>query len=226
MTKLNTFQNPNQVQAQTYLPGRKDSNVKPTPEFRFKHHPMSWGYSEEKGFYPILKRLFIYPGINNITYNARKQRQNYPMMIQGQIQDGFVVIEPNDIRLGQYKNYLRRWEMADGNICYTDIFVTPEVLGNLVDWDRNQEAYDDFLNTLITSGIIQPISKIAIKKLIATQNKVVQGLEGSVYANPNHHMMNVRYKTETRKLAGMKGEDVKLAEKAAQQIINQAKKAE
>lgn len=130
------------------------------------HFPMSWAFKDGK-WIPELSKLAFRKGLNGQEndgdYRAPKMHAE---------SKGGVIIEPTSPRLGKHKGYLVtvpaviRDTGAVGKF-YCSKWESPTVLGQRnVKWNIDSKGYEEFLDHIVDTGIIEPISRVAAEAKI------------------------------------------------------------
>lgn len=134
--------------------------------WNYCHYPMSWTFKDGE-WLPELTQLSFRKGLN-----GQGEDGDYRMPKMHAMNKGGVVIEPGNPRLGKHRGYLvtvpafLKDTQSPGRF-YCSKWETPTVLGNrTVKWRTDTVGYREFLLHLVDSGIIEPISRIAIEAKI------------------------------------------------------------
>lgn len=195
--------------------------VRPNSQWRYKAHPARWDWSEEYGWHPVLGRWHMDNGLDGVSITA-KGYQGLGVARQRNMDRGWTIIELGDHRLGKFAKYLQGFPTTKGRPHHISIFHTPEVQGKLVDWRFDTESYKEFLELIVGNAVVPPLLDMVKRSKIRNQERIVAKLEQDMFETPTNPMLRVRYEREARKLAGMRGEDVKSAIEQAHIIAQQA----
>lgn len=188
----------------------RTAKVRPNSPWRYKWHPLRWDWSEEYGWHPSLGRFHMANGLDGLKV-TRKGYEDLEVAVQKNKGRGWTVIDLGDRRLGNFGQYLQTFPVRRGGVFHASIFVTPEIIGNEIEWVTDTALYGKFLEKLVSSGVVEPMRPVVRRLKIRKQGQVVSRLENDLYNHPDHPMVKIRYEREARRLAGMNGEDVAAA---------------
>jgi len=189
--------------------------------WEYMWHQERWSFAEARnGFFPNLSFFHHSPGVGGIQNNGAGRSQ----AIAALSQRGWTVIPWDHPDLGLYGNYLREYPLANGRMQYVSQFQSPRVMGNRTVWTVDTEGYNDFLDFLQDARIVKPMDPYIKEYLIRKQTQRIGVIEGDLFANPGHKMMEVRLQREQRRLALMRGEDVDTAMDRAKAVAEAALK--
>ncbi len=135
--------------------GKIPHTAKARAPFFFMTHPRAWSYDPiVDAWVPRLKRHVCDPGVNSIR-GDRNPAQAYTEREQ----HGFTVVKPEDPRLGEkYIGYMLQMPYAGNGLFCVSMFESVEVtLGGHVFIERDDEAYAEFRQFLLDSGIVPPL---------------------------------------------------------------------
>jgi hypothetical protein len=140
--------------------------------FDFVHYPLGWSYDEKLGFLPELSELYHQPGVNGVR-DTGKDRDGKALPPDatgaraGSQRKGGTLILPNDNRLGEYRNFLRRAPCKNGHYFYFFTGVEVQVWGDGETQHRvvPSPKWPHFLAYLRDKQIVDPISEPAYDRL-------------------------------------------------------------
>lgn len=150
--------------------------------FAAVYWPMSWEWLRGEGFFPCLGEITAHPGVNGTGEKGSDGwNGNINAPAAGIASKGGLVIRPDDSRLGQFRNYIRKFPVRGTNgkgahYCYS--FVEYAVLPNgraraIVD----DKAWNAFRSHLVSSGIVPPMPAEAFADLIDRKEKALERLK-------------------------------------------------
>lgn len=180
--KLNNLSHPwSSVKAeQTRLKIKSNSN------FVFMHNPKNWelcyissGKKSKPVFLPLLSTLRFTPGVNLVRANGKSVSTG--VAIAKAQDNGFTIIDPNRF------DYIRVYPALGGNR-YEDSFTEFEQLGGSLIRTFNHDRFNDFRNSLMREGYLNPPHEHFIKLMIQENAKVLNKY-AQLQHNPNHEAL-------------------------------------
>ena len=133
--------------------------------WEYVHYPTAWDYVGSE-WLPQLAQLNFRNGLNGQSEGTPHAARQHAMG------KGGTVIPPNHPKLGKFKNYRATVPAYDPNSgaigqYYCAAWERPTMVGNRnVRWDCDAAAFTEFRRTLVTSGIIEPISAVVAETKI------------------------------------------------------------
>lgn len=172
-------------------------------QWEFKHSPNRWGYSDERGgWYPRLAMHSPMVGASGLTNTGGIDKVLAQLAI-----DGWQIIAIGDARLEKFSHYMLQHQVQGGGPQYIPMWVIPVVLGGKVRWEVDTAMYTEFLQLLVTAGIVEPPHPLVKRDLILRQEEGVRRSERDVLNNQGNSLYTSRLERQTAKLARMRGED-------------------
>lgn len=141
------------------------------------HYPMAWTYVDGE-WLPELTQLSFRKGLNG---QADDGDFRAPKMHA--VAKGATLIEPNHPKLGKHRGYLVTVPGIIANTgavgkYYCSKWESPTVLGaRNVSWKSDIKGYREFLRHLIDSGIIEPVSRVAVESKISSISYNIEQLQ-------------------------------------------------
>jgi len=206
---------------QTLSSGLPKIGTQQNAPFMYRFKQSRWDWNDERArWYPSLTHLHLMPGAGGMSNDPGSWKN---AVLEAQ-QKGWQVIHWTDPRLDErYHNYCVKFPLARGGHQYVSPFHTPDVLDNDNEWQRDDEAWFAFLDSLITSGIIQPRTDRMCRQPIAKQKSRVNRLLQDVTRSPGAVLLEGRYRVATKRLARMLGQDPDDALMEAEAAIESAR---
>ena len=173
------------------------ARVKREPPFLFTFHPFRWQFTDGE-WTPILGKLRIDPGVNGVSDTGGTD-----LAVAGFMRRGWLVIQPSDERLGEFKNYSQRLPHARGGSSHMDVFITCEIEAGRLFITEGGAEYKRFLRHLVTSGIVPAISDNIKALKLAEQRSAVERLEGRLAVNPSNQVAAGKLTVARKRLEAM-----------------------
>lgn len=137
--------------------------------FRYVHYPHGWEWTLEHGFLPTLCSLVHRPGVNGVGTNGtgRNAKIVPDKAHAAATRNGGRIVEPNDPRLGEYRDYLTFFPTENGgrHFCFMASEATVLSNGMLRMHDCSAE-WDAFRAHVRDSGIIEPMEEVVYNDLM------------------------------------------------------------
>lgn len=188
--------------------------AQPNAPFELTHHPNRWAFDEKLGFYPVLGRFHHDPGLGGVdgdgeltVAEADLRRRGWVIIFQDEhrLRD-FSCVAHGESFSGGY--YLRRHAVQGGGHHYCTVFERPHVVGNQVKrWVRDVEAWNKFLEHLVSKDICVPLDPVIKTTLIEKRRSAVDRLQADLFRDPHNALLESRLREQRRVLAKMRGED-------------------
>ena len=144
--------------------------IKPNSSYWLMHHPETcWEFiqhNNEYQFLPTFRKLFELPGCNGVRMIPRGGSDSQMARVS-MMDNGFQIL---DIDMG----YQQRFKTLSGGYYYTDIWVTPKVLGKRVMWKFNEQQYNDWRFDLVQAEIIEPIDEDVVNLILDVKKQRVE----------------------------------------------------
>ena len=186
--------------------------------YKFKQNRWMWVDEREK-WYLNLGFIVLTPGAGGMS----SAKGSWMDAVREAERKHWHAIRWEDDRLGKYQNYCASYPLAGGGKQFVSMFHHPDVMADENEWIRDDDAYYEFLDHLVESGIAQPrterMCRLPIRKQESRVSRVLQDLSN----NPGSKLFEARYRVETKKLARMTGRDVDDALEAAEMTIENAR---
>jgi hypothetical protein len=148
--------------------------IKPNQPFWYMHHPNTcWEFIQHKErwlFLPTFRRLFEIAGVNGVRMIPRGGSDSQMARVK-MMDNGFEIL---DWDLG----YQTRHITKNGGWYYTSIWEEPKVVANRVVWKRFEEDYNDWRESLIEEGVLNPPDLDILGFFVDMQEKRVERNEG------------------------------------------------
>lgn len=148
--------------------------IKPNQPFWYMHHPNTcWEFTQHKErwlFLPTFRRLFEIAGVNGVRMIPRGGSDSQMARVK-MMDNGFEIL---DWDLG----YQTRHITKNGGWYYTSIWEEPKVVANRVVWKRFEEDYNDWRESLIEDGVLNPPDLDILGFFVDMQEKRVERNEG------------------------------------------------
>lgn len=148
--------------------------IKPNQPFWYMHHPNTcWEFIQHKErwlFLPTFRRLFEIAGVNGVRMIPRGGSDSQMARVK-MMDNGFEIL---DWDLG----YQTRHITKNGGWYYTSIWEEPKVVANRVVWKRFEEDYNDWRESLIEDGVLNPPDLDILGFFVDMQEKRVERNEG------------------------------------------------
>lgn len=161
-----------------YSPQAQDEGLPASlacPQYDLVHYPLDWSWDDTDGFLPNLGQLAHAPGVNGVRdmgkdRNGAQIPPDATAARAGTMRKGGLLIRPDDQRLGEYKNFLRRLPCKGGGYFYFFIDTQVQVWGPGDGQHRVTPSpkWNPFRRFLRDGGIIGQISDVAYDKLRST----------------------------------------------------------
>ncbi len=185
------------VAVQRGLPN--NHRYRPAPRFVYVHYPTNWEFDLVEGFVPRLSKIVAKPGVNGVGENLSLTGTLAHLSAKGA-----TYIDPKDIRLEDYQDYVRYYECDGGAKWYVDFCESATVLPNdEVLWDTGEEVQAQWLSfraAVRDSGIISPMLVQVYDAIHARQKREVNSLGARIHMNPQ---FTHRYDEAVQTLADM-----------------------
>lgn len=218
------------VQTRAKIPGLPKDGARSkglSRPWEFMWNPARWGYSDEAGgWHPRLAQNAPMKGSRGLTESGGLERVLADLEVRG-----WKIIEIGDPRLGKFAEYILEHQVkGSSQPQYVPMWCEPIVIGNKTRWQVDRAMYREFLQHLVTSGIVPPPHPLIKEDLILRQQEAVRRCEGDLMENQGSSLFVSRLQDQRTKLARMTGEDEgraqdevrELAKIAAQQAADVA----
>lgn len=189
--------------------------------FQFVHFPRGWVFHEGANEYlPNPGMVVAMKGANGIGETG-----NMAPAIGGAMAKGGAMIMDTDERLGDHIHYVGRTRCVGGgwhNAFYADGFT--QLGPNDFTLEHDRETWLDFLRTIKTSGIIQPMDEMVYRTLIRAQESHIRRI--STKQNPREsHIEAAEQKLVAMKEAWVAEQALILEDKAEPKKTRSRRKA-
>ena len=147
--------------------------VAPNKPWTYFHPDNGWTYADkDKRWLPRLNHCVSIRGGNGIGDSGSMEPALAVIAAKGH-----KVIRPNDRMLGPYKDYLYSYScISPGGTrgkYWVTAYQTPIVRGRRLRWNVDTAGYYEFLDYLVTKGIVSPMGEdILDEKLEAAQDRI------------------------------------------------------
>ena len=135
--------------------------------FYLVHSPLGWDYIETQYGWELLPTVTgvsrqagvggmamkIGGGVDDMMWYAKKTTEEQCTVI------------PMDYNYNGQIGYLSEWKNKNGKPYYTDIWTTPQQLGNKIIWTTDFDAVHDFKRHLVHSGMIPLPHSVVVEGL-------------------------------------------------------------
>jgi hypothetical protein len=127
--------------------------------WEYVHYPTAWDYTSGE-WLPQLAQLNFRNGLNGQSDASPHAARQHAMG------KGATLIPPNHPKLGRFRNYRATVPAYDPNSgavgqYYCAAWERPTMVGNRnVRWDVDTATFTEFRRLLVSSGIIEPISRV------------------------------------------------------------------
>ena len=183
--------------------------------YKYKQSRWFW-HRDREAWYIDLGYLTLMPGVGGMS-NDRSSIQAATMETAAK---GWTVIDWEDQRLPRrFHNYCKGYDLARGGKTFVSIFHGPDVLDDENEWQRDDDRYFEFLDALVTCGIVRARTERMCRKAINRAKSAVDRLTQDLKANPGHRQIEGRFMVATKRLAKMLGHDAERAELDADVVI-------
>ena len=179
-----------------------------THEFRFGVLPSKWDFYPDTGeFLPSVQHVQLTPGVNGVI--ALRESAEGRLRVDASALEGLwrrkggVLIDPSDVRLGEWKDYIQTIENDAGHLHHCSIFESLEVVGRQVFHESDQVEFRRFKRHLIASGLVAPIHPQIKRVKMEAQKTAIDSLRKRFGANPAHEGLRQELAYEQAKLRAM-----------------------
>lgn len=169
--------------------------------FVFVHYNNGWGWDATvKRMLPELSEIVMRPGVNGIGDDLKPTRA-----LGGSLSKGGVIIQPNDPRLGEWRDYVTRYKTAAAkpgeptrwHYCFRS--VSYEILGNgeagIIEAPDDYRAFRAYC---LDKGIVPPISRPEVSKRLDMERRglarLVKQARGNAALQPEVDAKRARIK--------------------------------
>ena len=162
--------------------------------FVYTHYPTNWEYDDDFGFLPRLNKLIAKPGTQGIGIDGKLNRA-----LAWVSEQGGTYLDPKDVRLGSYQNYVRYYETDAGRKHYCDFCDEATVLPNgTVLWNKTEAALEfrKFRAAIRDSGILEPMHQEIYVAIKAKEERRAESLHGRAARTP--HLLKKAQQAEAR----------------------------
>ena len=169
------------VAVQRGLPN--NHRYRPAPRFVYVHYPTNWEFDLVEGFVPRLSKIVAKPGVNGVGENLSLTGTLAHLSAKGA-----TYIDPKDIRLEDYQDYVRYYECDGGAKWYVDFCDEATVLpnGELL-WNTTEvgPSFRAFQAKIRDSGMIEEMHYEVYQKFLARERRRNDSLLGRAERNPH-----------------------------------------
>lgn len=180
MSRAQDFDEPQADQETKYDKRKLPKSMNRGP-WRYVHNSLGWevafieaddadrGDPDNWELLPVLSRIEGIGGANGVTYDRETDRWNFQAAASAHAQLGNLVLEPNDTRLGKYKNYASKFYDTQNGKRYVEPGEKFTLMPNGQVFPRSDMgAYQDFLRFLKKNGLIEPMEASVFNAMVNT----------------------------------------------------------
>tara|TARA_R100000655_G_scaffold67064_2_gene105462 strand:- start:494 stop:1180 length:687 start_codon:yes stop_codon:yes gene_type:complete len=156
---------------------------RPGLKFVYIHYPQAWIFDLKRGFIPRLSKIYAKPGVNGVDRNG-----DMTVTLAHVERKGGTVVQPKDVRLGEYKDYVHFYKTRTGGKWYVDFCQKAVVLPNdQIVWNDSEleEPMRDFAKHVLDCGIVKPILKEVYMQMAEAERAKLDNLYGRLDRNPH-----------------------------------------
>ena len=175
-----------QPRAEVYKPHDSvDANRLPIKEnspFTLVHYAGAWEWDDDVGdFLPCLSEIAHRPAVNGVGDDGRATRA-----LGGAVAKGGTLIQPDDGRLGRWRNYIIRYATTNGrwHYCFTGtkFAILPGGQARPIDGSADYRA---FRRHLIQAHVLAPIDAISYGQIIDATERRIDRISRRMHARPS-----------------------------------------
>lgn len=217
--------------------------------FRYVYDPHAWTFYPDTGeFLPMLRELRLDPGVNGVD----KSQSERPI-IAAATEKRWLWLDPEDKRLGEFRNYCVSLRNDKGQKHHFSIFQGPRMVGNRLHWldaddpaaaERARKAgedvgpavgrYREFLRFLVAEGIVPDIDDAVREEMIERQRGLLNDRVQRLGMDPQNRALKEKVEADRLGLEAMRRgvpvaevmADEQAYEKPAKTARGRGKKAE
>lgn len=179
-------------------------NERVTRAWIYFHDGFGWYFDDE--WLPQLSELSLTPGCNGVTADSTG-RVDYNNPVAVLETSGCTVIRPYDKRLDEkHRPYYLEYDCIEGSggrgrigIHHRTVFETATRVGTRTIWTRDDDAWKDFLRSLIKKGIVEPMLPEVLFLKVELQQRIIDR-SARLSTNP---YFEAKYGFELEKLEAM-----------------------
>ena len=176
-------------------------SVRPTSFFKLVSHPKRWRWNDDAGeFLPDMGYLLVSPGVGGVT-----QRGNTSQAEVGLGKKGFTVIQPDDPRLGEFRDYVTGLPTVFGRNHHVPAWESASIVGGEVFWKTDTAMERKFYAHIIAAGIIPKLDPDMRDRLIEKEKGLLERAEGRLASNPSNPHSQSRVTEIQRRIKAMSG---------------------
>ena len=180
------------------LPARKARQLH---RWLWKHHPKRWSFhADTREWLPRLGQLKFDAGQMNVLENG-----NIGLALATAQSHGWVIIQPDDPRLGPYANYMQELPVDNGRKAYAPSWRKYALEGGMVFEDTDKEQMRAFLRHLVVSGIVGDISPNIKSYHTRRYEGRVHKAEAASAAQPHNGILMLQAQRQRATLDAMQG---------------------
>ena len=193
--------------------------------FVYVHYPRGFTFDEVAGeFLPDLNEGHLTAGVNGVEEDARDPKILKPQkMFAGTMAKGGIIINTDDDRLGEWKNYLASFDCKGGGKHYCFVGVEFDKLpgGEAVAREAS-DAFREFRQYIRDHRLCHEMSEPVYNKLLSIEESALDRSIQRAQANPH---LAKKVDAVEAKIAAMKKAWSKLCEADNAQPVQKAPKA-
>lgn len=171
-----------------------NNRYRPAPRFVYVHYPTNWEFDVKEGFIPRLSKIVAKPGVNGVGENM-----SLTLTLANLASKGATYIDPKDVRLGEFQDYVRYYEADGGARWYVDFCDEATVLpnGELL-WNTSEVGaiFRKFQAQIRDTGIIEDLHYEVYQKFLSRERRRNDSLLGRAERNP--HLMKKAERSQIR----------------------------